>query len=87
MELIFQAIVPNWHGKGLPLAWPRALRWRLVASLWLVDILALLSSARTFALLTPRERELLLQRLAIHRFAWLRRVVQLWKLAALLTAN
>jgi hypothetical protein len=85
LRLVFATIVPGWHGRPLPAAFPRHVRLLLILSLSLVDLVALTRHGRTFRLLPPHRREQLLHDMAQHRSARLRRMVQWWKLIALVT--
>jgi hypothetical protein len=85
LRLVFATIVPDWHGRPLPAAFPLHVRLLLLLSLSLVDLVALLRHGRTFRLLPPHRREQLLQDMALHRSPRLRRIVQWWKLLALVT--
>lgn len=69
----------------MPPSFPRHTLALLHLTLAVADLLAILRHGRTFRLLAPGRREALLQSMATHRMNWLRRLVQWWKLVALVT--
>ncbi|MSP93353.1 MAG: hypothetical protein EXR79_16430 [Myxococcales bacterium] len=85
MDAIFIAILPGWHGRRLKRTFPRHVRLALKLSGAVADLVALVRHGRTFRLLQPSQREELLNRMAHHRWAWPRALVQWWKLVALVT--
>jgi hypothetical protein len=85
VKLIFATLVPGWTGRPLPEAMPTRTRLALYLSFTLADLAAIVRHGRTFTLLAPNRREALMQHLAGHRLAWVRRIVQQWKTMALLT--
>ncbi|MCC7385182.1 MAG: hypothetical protein IT384_25265 [Deltaproteobacteria bacterium] len=85
ITLVFLALLPGYAGDPLPAIFPRRVRWALAASAWIAAAYSLITRARRFSQLDPDDRERLIDALAHHRWAWLRALVQWWKLTALLT--
>lgn len=85
VDAIFSAILPGWTGRRLKRTFPRHVRVLLELSGAVADLAALVRYGRTFRLLQPSQREALLNRMAHHRWAWPRALVQWWKLVALVT--
>ncbi len=83
--LVFRTILPGWEGVGLPKEFPFRIRLALGASFLVVQFLSFLTHARPFGWLDGRQREELIGRMAYHRAATFRALVNWWKLVALVT--
>jgi hypothetical protein len=85
MKLLFEAIVPGWNGRELPLAFPWHVRLFFRLSFLLPAIFSLMQHGKSFSKLSIEERESLLMKLYHHRSGSIRSLVQFWKLTALMT--
>lgn len=83
MKTLLAAIVPGFDGEPVPRWFPAHVRVALRLSAIVATACALVWTGRPLGLLPPPGREAVLERMAHHRLAPLRALVQWWKLVAL----
>lgn len=85
LALIYATLVPGWRGDVLPEGLPRRVVWILRWSPLVLNLWCVLRKGRTFALLSPMDRQDVLAQWLSAGLGVRAKLALLWKRAALLT--